>query len=125
MNNRHLKKQAQKIRRARRVRSRISGTPETPRLSVFRSLKHVHAQLIDDTTGTTLAAFSDKNLKETPKATDEMSVRVAEAYAVGQGIAEAAKAKKITTVVFDRGSYRYHGRVKAVASGAREAGLTF
>ncbi len=125
MKNNQQKKLAQKARRAKRVRSRVSGTSKTPRLSVFRSLKHVYAQLIDDTTGTTLAAFSDKNLKNVPQSTKDMSDRVAKAFAVGLGIAEVAKAKKITTVVFDRGSYKYHGRVKAVADGAREAGLKF
>lgn len=125
MKSQQVKKQAQKMRRAKRVRARVQGTPSAPRLSVHRSLKHVYAQLIDDTTGTTIVAYSDATLAQKPKATEDMSVRVATAFAVGQELAKLAQAKKITKAVFDRGSYKYHGRVKAVADGARDGGLTF
>lgn len=111
-----LNKQFKKKRRSHRTRSRFSGTAEQPRLSVTRSLRHISAQLIDDTTGTTLVSAND---------TDAKGTKTEKALAVGKQIAEAAKAKGIEAVVFDRGSYQYHGRVKAVAEGAREGGLKF
>ncbi len=114
--NRQQQQQEKKARRARRTRSRISGTPERPRLSVNRSLAHMSAQLIDDTTGRTLCAVDDRGLTGT---------KTARAAEVGKRIATAAAAKKITTVVFDRGSFLYHGRVKALADAARQAGLQF
>jgi large subunit ribosomal protein L18 len=109
-------------RRHRRVRHRISGTPQRPRLNVFRSSAHIYAQLIDDVAGRTLAAAS--TLEEAIK---EKNIRpkVAQAEAVGRLIGERAKAIGIKQVVFDRGGYLYHGRVKAVAEGARAAGLEF
>lgn len=125
MSKKQIKKQIQRLRRQRRVRSVISGTATVPRLSVHRSLRHVYAQLIDDATGVTLAASSDKVLSSAPKATDTMSKRVATAFAVGKDLAEKAKVKGIMKAVFDRGSYKYHGRVKALAEGARESGLEF
>ncbi len=103
-------------RRARRNRSKFFGTAERPRLSVHRSLKHISAQVIDDATGTTLASASDIKLK---------GKKLEKAAAVGKLVAEAAQKKGVTTVVFDRGAYLYHGRVKAVAEAAREAGLQF
>lgn len=109
-------KRARAVRRARRVRARFEGTAARPRLSVTRSLKHIYAQLIDDSVGHTLAAASDLTVKASGK-----PVEVAKA--VGLAIAELAKKAGITTVVFDRGSNRYHGRVAAVAEGAREGGL--
>lgn len=109
-------KEHQKQRRAHRVRSRIEGTPEQPRLSVHRSLKHIGVQLIDDTTGTTLGMADDR---------DATGTKTEKAAVVGKKIAEVAKSKGIETVVFDRGAARYHGRVKALAEAAREAGLTF
>ena len=105
-----------KKRRAHRTRSRITGTPERPRLSVNRSVARISAQLIDDTTGTTLASANDNGLTGT---------KSEKAAQVGKMVAEAAKAKGVTTVVFDRGSSLYHGRVQALAEGAREAGLEF
>jgi large subunit ribosomal protein L18 len=100
------------------IRSRVFGTPERPRLSVFRSNKQIYAQVIDDVHGKTLAAASSKNL--TDKITNsEKSVLV------GKAIAEKAVAAGITAVVFDRNGYLYHGRVKSLADGAREGGLTF
>ncbi len=104
-------------RRAFRVRARISGTAEIPRLTVKRSLKHIYSQVIDDTSGKTLAAASDKDVTK--------SKPVETAKAVGLKLAERAKAAGVSDVVFDRGSFRYHGRVAALADGAREGGLQF
>lgn len=103
------------------VRLKISGTPECPRLAVFRSAKHIYAQIIDDVAGNTLAAAStlDASLKENYGGNKEA------AAAVGKIIAEKALKKGIKQVVFDRGGMVYHGRVKALADGAREAGLDF
>ncbi|MAQ77184.1 50S ribosomal protein L18 [Candidatus Campbellbacteria bacterium] len=106
-----------RTRRHAKVRSKISGSPERPRLSVFRSNKAMYAQLIDDTTGTTLAQADTSDVSAGNK--------TEKAKAVGLKIAELAKAKKIETVVFDRAGYLYAGRVKAVAEGAREGGLSF
>jgi large subunit ribosomal protein L18 len=109
------------LRQARhaRIRKRVTGTAERPRLSVFRSLKQISAQLIDDTTGTTLAAATsqEKGIDGTGNAEG--------AKAVGKALAERAKEKGISSVVFDRGGFRYHGRVASLADGAREAGLEF
>lgn len=104
-------------RRRARIRSRVAGTAARPRLSVFRSHKHIYAQLIDDVAGSTLAAASSTEAKTGTK-TD----RSAE---LGKAIAAAAAKAGITSAVFDRGGYKYHGRVKALADAAREAGLTF
>lgn len=104
--------------RQRRVRSKLHGTAERPRLAVHRSLKHISCQLIDDTTGRTLAAVSDVGIKATGKKADK-------AKAVGQAIAEAAKKLGITAAVFDRSGYRYHGRLQSLADAARAAGLQF
>lgn len=105
-------------RRHGRVRAKISGTAARPRLSVFRSNRGLYLQLIDDTTGQTLVGAHSKELKEAGKKVDQ-------AMSLGKLLAEKAQAKKITSVVFDRGFYKYHGRVKAVAEGAREGGLKF
>lgn len=109
------------VRRKRhaRVRAKISGTTECPRLNVFRSNSHIHAQIIDDVNGNTLVASSSVALKLANGSNIEA------AKAVGKDIAEKAVAKNIETVVFDRGGYIYHGRVKALAEAAREAGLKF
>lgn len=111
------------VRRHLRLRQKISGTAERPRLNVFRSLKHIYAQIIDDTAGKTLVAAStnDKELKET--LTNGGNVKAA--AEVGKLVAKRALEKGIDTVVFDRGGYIYHGRVKALAEGAREGGLKF
>lgn len=111
---------AQRIKRHKRVRSKISGTPETPRLDVFRSNAHIYAQIIDDVNGVTLAAASSVE-----KGFEGSGGNIEGAGKVGKLIAERAKAKGIDTVVFDRGGYVYHGRVKALAEGAREGGLDF
>lgn len=109
-------------RRRRRVRAKVAGTPSRPRLNVFRSLQHIYVQLIDDGAGHTLAAASslDKEIKSQSglKKSDE-------AVAVGKLLAQRAQDKQIKRVVFDRAGYRYHGRIKAVAHGAREGGLEF
>jgi large subunit ribosomal protein L18 len=113
-----LAKRARAARRAARVRARVQGTKERPRLSVFRSHRHISAQLIDDATGRTLAAASDIKAKTEVKPMER-------AAAVGAELAASAKKAGVSTVVFDRGSYLYHGRVKALAEAAREAGLVF
>ncbi len=111
---------AQRMKRHKRVRSKISGTPEMPRLNVFRSEANIYAQIIDDTKGVTLVSASSLD-----KAVEGYGGNIAAATAVGKLVAERAKAKGIETVVFDRGGYLYHGRVKALAEGAREGGLQF
>lgn len=107
-----------RIRRHNRVRAKISGTKETPRLCVFKSNQHIYAQLIDDVTRKTLASISDVKAKTEGKKTDKASF-------VGAEIAKLGKALKIEKVVFDRGGFKYHGRIKAVAEAARANGLKF
>jgi large subunit ribosomal protein L18 len=106
-----------------RVRTKVAGTPERPRLCVYRSLEHIYAQVIDDRTGNTLVSASslDKQTKKNLKG----GGNVAAAKIIGKAIAERAKSAGISKVVFDRGGYKYHGRVKALADAAREAGLQF
>ena len=111
---------AQRLKRHKRVRAKISGTPEMPRLNVFRSEANIYAQIIDDVNGVTLASASSLD-----KAIEGYGGNIAAATAVGKLVAERAKAKGIETVVFDRGGYVFHGRVKALAEGAREGGLKF
>lgn len=110
-----LTKQQHRIKRHRHVRTKIKGTAQRPRLAVYRSLKHIHAQLIDDAVSRTLASASTAKLK--------LTGTVANAAKVGEEIAKLAQGLNITEVVFDRGGYKYHGQVKAVAEGARSAGL--
>jgi large subunit ribosomal protein L18 len=117
----------QRIKRERRharVRARVSGTAERPRLSVHRSLAGMYAQLIDDVSGKTLLAAHTKTTKLTGDA-GERKGKVRESYLLGKHLAESAKAKGIVAVVFDRGAYQYHGRVAAFAEGARDGGLAF
>ena len=111
---------AQRLKRHKRVRAKISGTPEMRRLNVFRSEANIYAQVIDDVNGVTLVSASSLD-----KAIDGYGGNIAAATAVGKLVAERAKAKGIENVVFDRGGYLYHGRVKALAEGAREGGLKF
>lgn len=111
-------KNISRLRRHRRVRGKISGTAERPRLDVFRSSKHIYAQIIDDTTGATLVAASSLD-----KGFEGYGGNAEAANKVGKAIAEKALAKGIKVVVFDRGGFVYHGRVKALAEGAREGGL--
>lgn len=113
-------KKLQREKRKKRIRAKIYGTSERPRLSVFRSLKHIYAQLIDDKAGKTLVAASDLELKKDKKMTKKMIARE-----VGKLIAEKAKEKNIKQIIFDRNGYKYHGRVKELADGARENGLIF
>lgn len=111
-------------RRHVRVRAKVNGTPLRPRLNVFRSSAHIYAQVIDDIAGHTLVAASDLEAEIKERA-GEGATKSVRAKTVGQIIAERAKAAGIETVVFDRGGFLYHGRVKAVAEGAREGGLVF
>jgi large subunit ribosomal protein L18 len=110
-----------RYRRHLRVRKKIVGTPERPRLVVFRSSKHIYAQLVDDTRGMTVLGASDRTDGVSPDAKG----KTGKSFALGQLIAAKAKEKGIVRVVFDRGGYQYHGRVKAVADGARKGGLEF
>lgn len=110
-------------RRHRRVRKRVRGTAERPRLCVFRSQRYIYAQIIDDDSGRTLAAAGSHERALLPEESSRSNT--AAAAAVGKAIGERAKAAGITRVVFDRGGYLYHGRVRALAEGAREAGLEF
>lgn len=116
-----LEKQAKRQRRHNRVRAKVKGTARVPRLCVSRSNKHIRAQLINDEKGKILVAANDSEIKR-PKASKGKIILAAE---VGKLIAKKANEKKIKKVVFDRGGYKYHGRVKALADGAREAGLDF
>ena len=111
---------AARIKRHKRVRSKISGTPERPRLCVFRSAKHIYAQIIDDVNGVTLVSASSME-----KSFTEYGGNKDAAKKIGMLVAERCKAKGIENVVFDRGGYLYHGRVKELAEGAREGGLQF
>ncbi|OQX86512.1 50S ribosomal protein L18 [candidate division KSB1 bacterium 4484_87] len=116
--------EAARLRRKRHIRQKIAGTPERPRLVVFRSARHIYAQLIDDVNQKTLTGVSSltKDLQaEIKKAGNKIDA----ARIVGKGIAKKAKAMKLEEVVFDRNGYIYHGRIKAVADGAREGGLKF
>jgi len=122
MGSLNLKKRA-RLKRKKRIRKNLVGTQERPRLSVFRSSKHIYAQVIDDTNGRTLVAASsmEKEVKEHPKFENKVAV----AGFVGKIIAERAIGKGISKVVFDRNGFLYHGRVKAISDGARETGLDF
>ena len=113
------KKSRDALRRKRheRIRLRISGSAERPRLSIFRSAKYIYAQVIDDTTGRTLAAASSR------ESGIDAPARVEGAKAVGRALAERARSAGVTSVVLDRGGYQYHGRVRSLAEGAREGGL--
>ena len=118
-----INKNQERLKRHKRVRNKISGTADAPRLSVYRSLNHIYAQLIDDVAGNTLVTAStlDKAIKDTLAEKDKK----AQAYAVGELLAKKAKEKGIEAVVFDRGGYLYTGRVASLADGAREGGLKF
>ncbi len=115
----NTERRVERIRRHARVRTKVSGTSECPRLNVFRSNKNIHAQIIDDTTGTTLVSANSVEMKL------ENGGNIEAAKQVGTEIAKRALEKNITEVVFDRGGYVYHGRVQALAEAAREAGLDF
>jgi large subunit ribosomal protein L18 len=115
--------EARRERRQRRVRKRLTGSPERPRLAVFRSSKHIYAQVIDDAAGKTLASAC--SLDEAIKSQQAYGGNKAAASLVGKAVAEKAKQAGIDKVCFDRRSYKYHGRVQALADAAREAGLKF
>lgn len=119
----HKAKRKQQLRRRMHVRRKIRGTAERPRLSVFRSSKHIYAQLIDDLAGVTLASAS--TLTSAIKKEVPYGGNLKAAVVVGKQLAAAAKARGIVKVAFDRGHYRYHGRIKALADAAREGGLQF
>ena len=114
-------KEGRRRRRHLRVRKKVQGTPERPRLVVFRSSKHIYAQVVDDSRGVTLLGASDRS----EGIAVEGKGKVAKSVALGKLVAERAKAQGITRVVFDRGGFQYHGRIKAVADGARHGGLEF
>ncbi len=114
-----------RTRRRARIKARIRGTAERPRLAVFRSAKHIYAQLIDDASGKTVASARDTELKKSEIKAEGLDAKAATSFAVGQSLAEKAKKAGVTAVVFDRGGYVYHGRVKALADGARAGGLEF
>ncbi len=111
------KKRADRIKRHKRVRAKIIGTKEVPRVSVFRSAKHIYAQVIDDASGKTLLFSSDDALKESNK--------IKKSLKAGELLGETMKGKGILKAVFDRGGFKYHGRVKALADGLRNAGIKF
>ena len=113
-----------RLRRHQRVRRGLLGTQERGRLSVFRSHLHIYAQIVDDANGRTLVAASSLGLADVPRS-QAQSRRLAQAQAVGRMLAARAQEKGIRQVVFDRGGYRYHGRIAALADGAREGGLQF
>lgn len=128
----HARLDAAQKRRKMRIRKKIHGTQERPRLFVFRSLKHISASLVDDRAGKTITGISDIVLKQNDFPVPEdvakekkMSRKIELAYRVGLAIADKARENGITTVVFDRNGLRYHGRVRAVAEGARKGGLKF
>jgi len=120
---RKLSRDAHRQRVHLRVRTRVEGTPQRPRLCVYRSLHHIYAQVIDDRTGRTLASAS--SLDKTTRQQLKGGGNVAAAKVIGKAIAERARAAGVEQVVFDRGGYKYHGRVQALAQAAREAGLKF
>lgn len=118
MNKHTSERKANRLKKKIRIRKTVNGTDERPRLCVYRSGKHMYAQVINDVTGTTLVAASSLNLDSKESGKDQ-------AKAVGNAIAKAALSKNIKNVVFDRNGYLYHGRVQALAEGAREGGLNF
>lgn len=119
--NKFKQKQLRRTRRRTGLRKRIQGTPQRPRLSVYRSLNHIYAQVIDDLGGVTLASASTRDKGVAATGTGNASA----AEAVGAALAQRAKSAGVTAVVFDRGGFRYHGRVKALADAARKGGLEF
>jgi large subunit ribosomal protein L18 len=122
MGSLNLRKKA-RLKRKKRIRKTITGTQQRPRLCVFRSAKHIYAQVIDDTQGQTLAAAS--SLEKAVKASADTKNKKSAANMIGKLVAERALEKGVKQIVFDRNGYLYHGRVKAVSDGARETGLDF
>ncbi len=120
-----MTKELARQRRRQRIRARVRGTAARPRLTIFRSLKHLSAQLVDDAAARTLLAVTDQHLSEMPKPAKDQTPGVARAFALGRLLADRAVAQGVTAVVFDRAGYAYHGQVKALAEGARAGGLKF
>ena len=121
-----LEKQEKRKRRHKKIRTEIRGTAEIPRLCVFKSLNHIYAQVINDDKAQTLFSVSDEEIsKKTSSKNKKYSGKSEKAYEVGKLTAEKAAEKKIKKIVFDRAGYKYHGRIKALAEGAREGGLQF
>lgn len=118
-------KRKKRHRRHKRVRAKVFGTAKIPRLCVFRSSKHIYTQIIDDEKNRVITSADDGKLTSKKTRKDKLRGKTAVAFQVGKRVAENASAKKVKKVVFDRGGYRYHGRVKALAEGAREGGLKF
>lgn len=116
-----MKKRSRKLKLKKRVRAKVFGTKKRPRLNVFRSNKYIYGQLIDDEKGETLLSLSEVHLKRLPKKMKKNE----KAFTLGEELAKKAKSKKISSVVFDRSFYKYHGRVRAFAEGARKGGLKF
>ena len=116
-------RQEARLKRRKRIRKKISGSPERPRLSVFRSSKHIYAQVIDDLNGVTLVTAS--TLSPEIRQQEKVKGKIEDAKRVGKLIAQMTKAQGVTSVVFDRNGFMYHGRVRALAAAAREAGLEF
>ena len=112
-----------RLKRQRRIRKKVTGSQDRPRLCVYRSARHIYAQIIDDEQGVTLASAS--TMEKSFKGMEKFDSKIAQAEYIGKLIGERAKDKGIQKVVFDRNGYKYHGRVKALASGAREGGLQF
>lgn len=127
MADKNIKKRLARLKRKKRIRRKVWGTSEKPRLAVFRSAKHIYVQLIDDTQNKTLTGVSTltKEIRDTLADVRKKEGKVGVSKLVGKAIAERAKKLNIETVVFDRNGFNYHGRVKAVADGAREGGLKF
>jgi large subunit ribosomal protein L18 len=117
-------KEEKRRRRHHRIRNKISGTGERPRLAVYRSLNHIYVQVIDDVTGRTLASASS-SIKDVKPRLDAAKGKVEKSRIIGEVIAERAKAAGVSRVAFDRGGYLYHGRIRALAEGARKGGLEF
>lgn len=118
-----VERNKRRVDRHNKIRNKIVGTPERPRLNVYRSSNHIYAQVIDDVTGTTIASASTKDKEIVARVAE--STKVDAAKVVGTEVAKRAQEKGIKSVVFDRGGYLYHGRVKSLAEGARENGLDF
>jgi len=125
MKNASRERRHSRARRRARIGKRIRGTAVRPRLVVFRSLRHIEGQIVDDDRGVTLVGQSSRAPDVDPGSAEDMSGKVAESYAAGRKLAEKAVAAGVEAVVFDRGGYPYHGRVKAFADGARAGGLRF
>ncbi|MCL7972750.1 MAG: 50S ribosomal protein L18 [marine benthic group bacterium] len=122
--NKSAERRRRRAKRHKRVLKKMRGTADRPRLVVFRSLKNIEGQLVDDDRGATLVGVSTQALEEAPEVED-LSGKMAASYTAGKTLAEKAKSAGIESIVFDRGGYRYHGRVKAFADGARAGGLKF